>query len=481
MPASPPSPDAVPPEKATASSVLPQALDDKETQTQRYFVPEDTPQDDEDSTGRLERWNSPRINSYRFYASNFSLLIMGMNDACIGPLIPYIETYYDLNYTTVSTLFVVSFVAYLAAGLSNNWIHYTVGQRGVAFLGPVCRLIGYIPMALHPPFPVLPIAMLFAGFGNGIEDSAYNAWVGNMHHANELLGFLHGSYGLGATISPLIASAMVTKGNLEWYVFFYVMIGFAVAEFCFGMTAFWGATGAVYRQRLQYDQGKARTTTRMALRKPITWLVAFFLLGYVGAEVSLGGWIVTFMLRVRDAEPFLAGLTVTLFWLGLTLGRVVLGFVTGRIGEKLAITGYLALSIGLELLYWLVPNFVASVVFVMLLGFFLGPMFPAAVVVATKLLPADYHVSAIGFAAAFGGGGAALLPFAVGAIAQHKGVEVLQPIVVAILAFIILVWLMLPGGFKKGGLERAREEKAKPGGDVKAAWKWAKVKGKRRE
>ncbi|KAJ4117449.1 hypothetical protein NW765_010869 [Fusarium oxysporum] len=137
---------------------------------------------------------------------------------------------------------------------------------------------------------------------------------------------------------------------------------------------------------------------------------------------------------------------------------------------------YLMLSIGLELLYWLVPNFVASVIFVMLLGFFLGPLFPAAMVAATKLLPADYHVSAIGFAAAVGGGGAAVGPFAVGAIAQKTGVQVLQPIIVGLLGAITLIWLLLPGGFRKGGLERAREQNLRPGGDVKEAWLWFKSK-----
>lgn len=372
----------------------------------------------------------------------------------------------------MSTLFAVPFAGYLIAALTNNWIHYLAGQRGVAFLGPICRLVAYIPLALHPPFAVLPCAMLFAGFGNGIEDSAYNAWIGNMHNANELLGLLHGSYGLGATISPLIASAMVTKANLEWYNFFYIMIGIVVVEFVVGMSAFWTATGAVYRAKLDYTDTEDRTTTRTVLREPITWLVALFLLGYVGSEVSLGGWIVTFMLEVRHAERFLAGLTVTLFWLGLTLGRVILGFITGRIGEKLAILVYLVLSVGLEILYWLVPNFVASVIFVMLLGFFLGPLFPAAVVAATKLLPTDYHVSAIGFAAAFGGGGASVFPFVVGAIAQNSGVEVLQPFIIAIFACIIIIWIMIPGGFRKGGLEQARDEKARPGDDFKKIWRW---------
>ncbi|KAM0554667.1 hypothetical protein ACHAPJ_006736 [Fusarium lateritium] len=351
-----------------------------------------------------------------------------------------------------------------------------MGQRGVAILGPVCRLIAYIPVALHPPFPSLPCFMLFTGFGNGVQDSGYNAWIGNMQRANELLGFLHGAYGLGGTIGPLIASAMITEGHLEWYTFFYIMIGLVAIELIVGTAAFWGATGEEYRRRVRFEHGKNRATTRMAMNKSITWIVAAFLLGYVAAEVSLGGWIVTFMLRVRHAKPFLAGLTVTLFWLGLTLGRVILGFITERVGEKTAIMVYLMLSIGLELLYWLVPNFIASIIFVMLLGFFLGPLFPASMVAATKLLPTDYHVSAIGFAAAVGGGGAAVGPFAVGAIAQRTGVHVLQPIVVGLLGAITIVWLLLPGGFKKGGLERAREQKLKPGGDVKEAWSWVKTK-----
>lgn len=81
--------------------------------------------------------------------------------------------------------------------------------------------------------------------------------------------------------------------------------------------------------------------------------------------------------------------------------------------------------------------------------FFLGPLFPAAVVAATKSLPKHLHVSTIGFAAAFGGGGAAVLPFAVGAIAQSKGVGVLQPFILSLLGVQLLLWLALPRFSKK--------------------------------
>ncbi|KAI9831716.1 MAG: hypothetical protein M1826_003047 [Phylliscum demangeonii] len=85
----------------------------------------------------------------------------------------------------------------------------------------------------------------------------------------------------------------------------------------------------------------------------------------------------------------------------------------------------------LLLLFWLVPAFIVSAVAVALLGFFLGPLFPAAVMATTTLLPKELHIGAIGFAAACGGAGSAFFPFAVGAIAQAHGVQVLPPIVPA--------------------------------------------------
>jgi fucose permease len=156
------------------------------------------------------------------------------------------------------------------------------------------------------------------------------------------------------------------------------------------------------------------------------------------------------MLEERNASQFASGMSATGFWLGMTVGRVILGFVTPRIGENLAIMIYIPITLGLQLIFWLIPHFYVSTVAVAFQGFFLGPLFPAAVVAVSRLLPKHLHVSSIGFGAAFGGGGAAIFPFAVGAIAQSKGVKVLQPIVVAILAVLFLLWLCLPKmGLKK--------------------------------
>ena len=105
----------------------------------------------------------------------------------------------------------------------------------------------------------------------------------------------------------------------------------------------------------------------------------------------------------------------------------------------------MTLAVAFHLILYLVPVAGMSYVAVSVVGFFLGPLFPAAVVAATKILPAELHVSSIGFAAAFGSSGATIMPFVVGAIAEAKGVQVLMPIVLAGLVVDAAVWASLPG------------------------------------
>jgi fucose permease len=293
-----------------------------------------------------------------------------------------------------------------------------------------------------------------------------------MVNANELMGVLHGFYGLGAMLSPIIATSLVTRARWEWFEFYYLMAGAAFLECVFLTTGFWTATGTEYRaehpratpvvsdvaieeQQIKTDLSLSNilenSRTVEALRNKVAWLFTIFLVVYTGVELALGGWIVTFMIRIRHVSPFASGMTLTGFWAGMTVGRMVLGFVTPRLfnSERRAVAAYLLISVALELIFWLVREFYVSAVMTSLLGFFLGPLFPAAIIVAAKLLPKHIHVSAIGLASTLGTSGGTIFPFVVGAIAQVKGVQVLQPIVLSMLVVALGIWLCLPSLSKK--------------------------------
>ena len=374
-----------------------------------------------------EAWNDPKINIWRVSAAFLGFMVLGANDACYGPLIPSLESDFKLSYAVVSLIFLSPFIGYVLAAFLSDKVHMLFGQRGVALIGPGCRLLSYVVLSVHPPYPVVLVFLVGAGFGNGLLDASWNAFVGDLKDANQLLGIIHGFYGLGASLSPIVATTMVTKYELQWNTFFFVMVGLALIDLALSTFAFWGATGAEFR-KYSASSNAAGGRMRAVFKNKVTWICSLFLLSYVGSEglyplfsyflfafadkarlaVSIGGWLVVFMLRVRDAAPFASGMTVTGFWLGITVGRVVLGFVTPRFGERTSVTAYLLFAMALELVFWLVPQFYVSAVAVGLLGFFLGPLFPAVVVAATKILPKRMHVGSIGFSTAVGGSGAAV-------------------------------------------------------------------------
>ena len=127
----------------------------------------------------------------------------------------------------MACVFLSPFAGYTLSAFLINRIHVHFGQFGVAVIAPTCKIIGYAVTCAAPPYPVIPVIFILVGFGNGLEDGAWNAWIGAMKNGNELMGLLHGAYGLGAAIGPLISTSMPTKGELKWFTWFYVMVSCA--------------------------------------------------------------------------------------------------------------------------------------------------------------------------------------------------------------------------------------------------------------
>lgn len=176
------------------------------------------------SVSDTQTWKSPRINIARLGATYYAFCAMGLHDGALGALVPYLERYYGLGFLTISSIFITPMAGYFLTAFVVNPIHCHFGQRGIAILGPLCHLLSHIMLVVHPPFAVVPIAMAVTSLGHGLPDASWNAWVGDLPNDNELLGFLHASYGFGATLSPLLATIMITKAGLQWYYWYYVMV-----------------------------------------------------------------------------------------------------------------------------------------------------------------------------------------------------------------------------------------------------------------
>ena len=88
-------------------------------------------------------------------------------------------------------------------------------------------------------------------------------------------------------------------------------IGAAGAELATSLAAFWQEDGMKFQISQCSVESKNKGATRDAIKERVTLVASAFLLIYVGIEVSLGGWIVTYLIRVRDGDPFAAGMSAT--------------------------------------------------------------------------------------------------------------------------------------------------------------------------
>lgn len=99
------------------------------------------------------------------------------------------------------------------------------------------------------------------------------------------------------------------------------------------------------------------------------------------ALASFTDWIVVFLIRTRHVDAATAASASSIFWLGMALGRYVLGAVSERIGMRMAISGYIIAAIGAQLLLISLDQLSGFLVMLGVCGFFLAPLFPSGIVV----------------------------------------------------------------------------------------------------
>ncbi|KAF7360331.1 MFS domain-containing protein [Mycena venus] len=172
-------------------------------------------------------------------------------------------------------------------------------------------------------------------------------------------------------------------------------------------------------------------------------ILAFFTLLYVGVEVTIGGWITTYIIDARGGGPS-SGYISSGFFGGMVVGRLTLLWLNQRVGEQRVMYLYALLTIGLELVVWFVPSLVGDAVAVSFIGVLLGPMYPIIMNQAGRIVPRWLLSGSIGWIAGFGHTGSAILPFISGAIASKTGIKTLQPFLISMMAFLPVLWAFVP-------------------------------------
>ncbi|KAL7271776.1 hypothetical protein RUND412_005439 [Rhizina undulata] len=432
-----PGPPARPPPVLTRETDFQDAIaDDEESpRTSTTRGPDDEPPE---GTTVFEK---PDVNSVKgmLISTNFAIFLAGMNDAATGALIPYLQPAYGIGLLFVALVYLATFAGWIVAAFLNVHLTARIGVGGVLVSGASLQLLAYSLNFWKPPYPLFVISFFFTAVGMAFQESQANVFVANVNNAHRWLGLLHSLYGAGALVSPLIATTIAAH-TAYWNYFYLITLGLSLFNVCL--------LAWTFRVGLFKGTKKARESAGSdfmgALKQPTVLVFSAFFFLYVGAEVTAGGWVVEFLIRVRKGTESQVGYVASGFWGGLTLSRFTLPEITHRFGERRMVAIYLLFSVIVQLVFWLVPDIIANAIMISLLGFFLGPIFPTGISIMTKLLPRELHTAAVAFSATMGQAGSAGFPFLTGAVAAKAGVGVLQPVLVALLGGMVVLWAFVP-------------------------------------
>lgn len=172
-----------------------------------------------DARSIVPSWSYPPMNKWRHLSACLEYFVNGLNDAAPGALIPYIESWYEIGYAVVSLIWVANAVGFILAAFCTDFINGKLGRARCLMLSELCAILAYVILACPVPFPLVVLAYLPLGFGQALNIALNNVFCSNLANSTVVLGVAHGSYGIGGTVGPILATALVSNG-VNWHRFY---------------------------------------------------------------------------------------------------------------------------------------------------------------------------------------------------------------------------------------------------------------------
>ncbi len=258
------------------------------------------------------------------------------------------------------------------------------------------------------------------GLGAGAIDSGLNNYVA-LHYKASHMNFLHCFYGIGVSLSPYLMSlALSDQSNWRsgYRTVFYIQL--AIAAVTIVALPLWGKA---HKKDLVEEGHSARTVaiSVMAKNPSIRWVWLMFL-GSCAIEYTCGTWGSTFLVGSKGMAADQAARAVTLFYVGMALGR----FLSGVLSHKLSSWRLIHIGLGLIAvsILWLIlplPALAASGG-LFLAGLGIGPVFPNLIHLTPQNFGKDISQSVMGTQMAASYIGIMLMPPLFGLLAQ--GIDV---------------------------------------------------------
>ena len=363
-----------------------------------------------------------------------SFISLGLPDSLLGAAWPsmYPGLGVPMSYSGI-IFFIISAGTVLSSLLSDRLTH-RLGTGRVTAISVGMTAAALLGFSVSRSFPMLCLWAIPYGLGAGSVDAALNNYVA-LHLASRHMSWLHCMWGIGASVGPYIMGFALTKPT-GW------PLGYRIIGIIqLALTLFLVFTLPIWKEKASAQADVQRSAAPLSLREilriPGTKEVMVTFLCYCALEQTTSLWASSYLVLCKGLSAEAAAKFASLFFLGITVGRVVNGFLTLRFHDRQLIRmGQVIIGMGL-LLFLLPLGEAAALAGLALVGLGCAPIYPSIIHATPEYFGADRSQAIIGVEMASAYIGNCLMPPLFGLIANNISVSLFAPFLLALLLLMV--------------------------------------------
>lgn len=364
-----------------------------------------------------------------------AFISLGLPDAILGSAWPMIHQNLNvlISYAGIATM-IISGGTIVSSFFSGKVIR-RFGTGKVTTFSVFLTAAGLIGIYFAPSFLWICLLGVPLGIGAGAVDSALNNFVA-LHYKAKHMNWLHCFWGIGATSGPFIMSFYLLKEN-GWRMG-YATIGTvqAILVVCLFLSLPLWKKFEVSNEADEEAHSDVKVSTLIKLPGAKPALISFFC--YCAIELTTGLWASSLLVTNNGLSAESAAKWVSLYYLGITVGRFLSGFIAMKLNNKQMIRmGQVICIMGAALLIMTIHNNL-QLAGLVLIGLGCAPIYPAMLHETPNRFGKELSQGIMGIQMATAYVGSTLVPPLFGALSRVTGFGIL-PYFLLILMIIMLL------------------------------------------
>ena len=363
---------------------------------------------------------------------------LGLPDSLLGSAWPVLHEEICVPMSYAGIISMVICLGTIVSSLFSDRLLRKFGTGKVTAVSVALTAIGLFGFSISNQFWMLIVCAIPYGLGAGGVDAILNNYVA-LHYKAQHMSWLHCMWGVGASISPYIMSFSLVR--LDGWSYGYLIVSVIQAVLCafifISLPVWKKAERAEAASDIQEQSPPLSFREIFSIKNAIPCFLMFF--GYCALELTTSLWTSSYLVQKWDFAPEVAAGLASMYYLGLTFGRFVNGFLAMKLGDHFLIRmGLGIISVGIILLFIPVSSIFALIGFI-LIGLGCAPVYPCIIHMTPDVFGRDKSQAMIGVQMAFAYVGFLVMPPLFGLIAEHISISLLPVYLLILLACIIFM------------------------------------------